>query len=402
MQQKLPLQSSQPRRLSMYSSNHFPVISLFTGAGGLDLGLDEAGFSIRIAVEIDKWCRKTLDTNRHHFRYPDFALLDDITAYSPGEILSASGLRRGEAALVAGGPPCQSFSTAGRRGSIGDPRGTLFSNFAAVVAEAEPRFFVFENVRGILSAAIKHRPIGKRGPGFPPLAPEEERGSAFRVIRQVLEEGLGYQVIHAVVDAADYGVPQNRQRVIILGSRDHEFGDKTVPEIVVATHRGRWRTLADALADLQDDSPEYLKYTPEREQIMRIIPEGKNWRWLRDHPTFGRGFAEEVMGGAWDAGGGKVGFFRRLSWAKPSPTLPTSPIQKSTSLCHPEETRPLTVKEYAAIQQFPPTYEFAGGTSQKYKQIGNAVPVGLGRAIGSGLMKLLERIDQPALDLARA
>jgi DNA (cytosine-5)-methyltransferase 1 len=382
----------------------FPTISLFTGAGGLDLGLDEAGFSMRVAVEIDKWSQSTLDQNRDHFRHRDFAILGDITSLRPGEILRHAGLKRGEAALVAGGPPCQSFSTAGRRASLGDPRGTLFSNFATVVAEAQPRFFVFENVRGILSAAIKHRPLDRRGDDFPPLEPEEEQGSAFRVIRQVLHDDLGYQVIHGLVDAADYGVPQNRQRVLILGSRDHEFEEQSLEDILKPSHLGpsNWLTLKKALSPLREKSPEYLRYTPDRERVMNLIPAGMNWRWLRDNPKLGRRFTKRVMGGAWGSEGGKVGFFRRLSWTKPSPTLPTSPIQKSTSLCHPEETRPLSVREYAAIQQFPRTFHFAGGTSQKYKQIGNAVPVGLGRAIGSALVKLVEAVEQPELDLVPA
>lgn len=371
----------------MYPIEPLPTISLFTGAGGLDLGLERAGFEMRVAVEVDKWARATLEANRRHFSFPKFRLLRDITEHAPEEIVEAAGLAKGEAALVAGGPPCQSFSTAGRRGSIGDPRGSLFANFAAVVQAAQPRYFVMENVRGILSAPIKHRPLNERGPGFPTLAPEEEQGSAFAVIREVLEDVLGYQIVFGLVDAADYGVPQNRLRVLVLGSREREFRAAELKQIVVPTHRGNWQTLERAIRQVDGGAPEFLPYTSERQKLMALVPPGKNWRWFRDNPEYGPEFAERVMGGAWGADGGKVGFYRRLPWDKPSPTLPTSPIQKSTSLCHPEETRPLSVQEYAAIQQFPSGYVFAGGLGQKYKQIGNAVPVGLGQAIGEGLTR---------------
>jgi DNA (cytosine-5)-methyltransferase 1 len=237
----------------------------------------------------------------------------------------------------------------------------------------------------LLSAAIEHRPLAERGPDFPPLRREEQQGSAWQVILDELEIRLGYQLVWGLVDAADYGVPQNRLRVLILGSRDAEFVTRELAHVMPPTHRGKWRTLGDALRDLHDPCPEFLEYTPERKRVLDLVPEGMNWRYFRDHPDHGPGVAAELLGGAWEADGGRVGFFRRLTWNKPSPTLPTSPIQKSTCLCHPEHTRPLTVREYAAIQQFPDGYRFCGGTGQKYKQIGNAVPVGLGKAIGQAL-----------------
>ncbi|HEX5911792.1 MAG TPA: DNA cytosine methyltransferase, partial [Rubrobacter sp.] len=298
------------------------TISLFTGAGGLDVGLEQAGFEVRLAVEIDRWAQETLELNRAAFRDPGFQILGDITGYEPEEILSTAGLAAGEATLVAGGPPCQSFSTAGRRGSIGDPRGSLFANFAAVVRVAKPRFFVMENVRGILSAPIKHRPLTERGENFPPLEPEEQQGSAFRVILDELE-GLGYQLTYGLVDAADYGVPQNRLRVIVLGSRDKEFKSRDINAVVPPTHTGHWLSLRDALQNLNGGPPEFVPYSAERERILALVPPGHNWRWFRDHPKYGQDFAAQLMGGAWGADGGRVGFFRRLTWDKPSPTLPT-------------------------------------------------------------------------------
>lgn len=364
------------------------LISLFSGAGGLDLGLEKAGFATRVMVEIDRDARATVNQNRQHFGNRKFPILDDITKVDPEAIMVAAGLERGQAALVAGGPPCQSFSTAGRRGSIGDPRGSLFRYFANMVEVAQPRFFVMENVRGLLSAAIEHRPIDQRGRDHAPLRPEEEQGSALRVILEVFSR-LNYQVITpGLVNAADYGVAQTRERLLILGSRDSEFPDVQSPrEIVIPTihSKAERKTLRDAFATMTPAAkrkPVHQSYSPPRAALYELIPPGANWRYIRDnHPEL----LAEAMGGALHADGGRVGFYRRLALNEPAPTLPTSPVQKSTGLCHPKHLRPLSVQEYAAIQQFPPDFEFAGSVASQYRQIGNAVPVGLGKAIGDAL-----------------
>src|SRR5580704_8171094 len=195
------------------SRNKSTIISLFSGALGLDLGLENAGFEIRVAVEFNKFASATIRRNR-----PNLPVIEkDIEGLTTDEILKTAGLGRGEATLVTAGPSCQAFSTLGSRGSVSDPRGTLFRKFLRVVREARPRFFVMENVKGVLSAAVKHRPLEKRGPGFPPLAPEEELGSAFLLILKELKT-LGYCITFDVVNAADYGVPQRRERVLFIGS----------------------------------------------------------------------------------------------------------------------------------------------------------------------------------------
>ena len=375
-------------------------ISLFTGAGGLDLGIEHAGFTTLVAVEKNKHARTTLDANREIFAYPDFEVFEDAFEVSGEDLIAAAGVRRGELDLLTGGAPCQSFSTAGRRGSARVLNGTLVGRFLDLVAELQPRFFVLENVRGILSAAVKHRPLSERGPGYPPLEPDEELGSFLESMvlpRITSGDQLGYQLSFGLLNSADYGVPQIRQRAIFIGSREHELGRSGEPadigQLVLPTYcEGQdgevlaWRDLEDAFDDLPAKETEGAKYSQARADVLERVPAGKNWRFLRD--TYGEDYVKAVMGGAYQSSGGKAGFWRRLSFEKPSPALPASPAQKSTSLCHPEETRPLNVREYARVQQFPDDYDFIGPMSSKYVQIGNAVPVGLAHAVGDAIGKL--------------
>ena len=352
------------------------IISLFSGALGLDLGLERAGFRIKVAVESNRFAAETIRRNR-----PDIVVLEeDIRKLSTKEILHAAGLKVGEAAIVTGGPSCQSFSTAGSRGSLTDPRGGLFREFLRVVRQAQPRFFVMENVRGILSAAILHRPLAKRGPGFPPLKPDEFLGSALQVILKELGR-LDYRVVYDLLNAACFGVPQVRHRVIFLGSRDGE--DVQLPR---PTHsESQWVTLRKALKGLDDSAPEFVTIPSGKAKYLKLVPPGGNWRSLPER------LQKKALGKAYDSWGGRNGFFRRLSWERPSPALTTRPDSKATILGHPYELRPLSVREYARLQQFPDDWIFAGGTPQKYKMIGNAVPLGLGEAVGRALVSLMRK-----------
>ena len=215
---------------------NLPVISLFSGAMGLDLGLERAGFRVAVALECNPFAVATIRANR-----PDLPLIARrIEEVTTAEILEAAGLKPGDPVVVAGGPSCQVFSTAGARGSVADPRGTLFEHFVRVVSESRPRFFVMENVRGLLSAAAPHRPLNKRGPGYPPLASEEELGSAFQVVAERLRE-LGYYTVFDVLNAADYGTPQTRQ----LG-QSRRRGLKDAHSDPRRTRRRRAARLADA------------------------------------------------------------------------------------------------------------------------------------------------------------
>ncbi len=359
------------------------VISLFSGALGLDLGLERAGFQIRVAVECNKFAAETIRKNR-----PDIVVLEkDIREVTTKEVLDAAGLKPGEPAVVTGGPSCATFSTVGQRGSLADPRGGLFREFVRVVREAKPRFFVMENVRGILSAAVKHRPLAKRGPGYPPLESEERLGSALKVILGALGR-LDYRVVYNLLNTADYGVPQLRQRVVFIGSRHGE--DVRLPE---PTHGSdEWVTLETALEGLDEADPEYTTLPKGKAKFLKLVPAGGNWRDLPPK------LQKAALGRAYDSWGGRNGFCRRLAWDRPSPALTTRPDSKATVLCHPDELRPLSVREYARIQQFPEHWQFAGGVPQKYKMIGNAVPLGLGKAVGDVLAAVMRKRSKTVLE----
>ena len=360
--------------------HNLPVISLFSGAMGLDLGLESAGFSVVVAVESNKYAVETIQQNR-----PELPVIqrriEDVTTE---EILSAAGLKPGDPVVVSGGPSCQTFSTAGKRGSLGDPRGNLFIHFLRVVREAKPRFFIMENVRGVLSAAVKHRPLKERGPGYPALEPDEELGSAFRVMTSKLEE-LDYYVIFDVLNAADYGVPQQRQRLVVIGSLlgENIRMPKRTHSKTAINGLPTWRSLSDAIGDLEEIDPEFSKFSPIKEKYFKQVPEGGNWRDLPSN------MQQQALGKAFASWGGRSGFFRRLSLDQPSPALTTHPDGKATSFCHPKDLRPLSVREYARVQQFPDTWAFSGTVRKKYEQIGNAVPLGLGEAIGNAVQKAM-------------
>lgn len=340
-------------------------ISLFSGAMGLDIGLMEAGIDIQIGQDFDEYCVKTMIANGHK------GILGDIRDIPASNLLTASNMKAGEPFLICGGPPCQPFSTAGKRLGINDPRGSLFRDFVRMIDEIRPRFFVMENVKGLTSAMLKD---------------ESGISTETRVLDIILDEfnKLNYKTVYGVLDAVNYGVPQFRERFVLIGSRDNE--DIFLP---VPTHfhvhqnpTFRWKTLGETIKDLEKVPGDCAAFSEKRLQYLRMVPEGGNWHDLPEN------IIQKAMGGAYMSGGGKVGFYRRLSYAQPSPTVVTSPVQKATMMCHPTMDRPLSVAEYARIQQFPDNWNFIGTVASKYKQIGNAVPVGLARAIGEMLISV--------------
>lgn len=360
------------------------VISFFAGAGGLDMGLERAGFDIKLAVELMPTYVETLKSN-----HPDLNIQQgNIMDYSREKVYEAAGLEAHEEVdLMVGGSPCQSFSTAGKRQAFATPGGQAMLKFADLVSEVRPRAFLLENVRGLLSAPLKNRPLNQRGPNHPPLEPEEMRGSA---LAYVLTRFSDYDITYQLLNSADYGVPQKRERVFLVGFRRDLNKSFVFPEPTHNEHgtdgKERWVTVRDVFDRLEVIEHHHVNYSEERLRYMRMIPlGGGNWRDLPDEVV------EEAMGGAYTSGGGKVGFFRRIQIDKPSPTVLTSPHQKSTNLGHPFEDRPLSIEEYLAIQEFPPGYVVEGKLGDQYTQIGNAVPVRLAKAMGEAILSQILR-----------
>ena len=400
----------------MDNIEHKPVykaISLFSGAMGLDIGLEQTGrFEFLACCEKDEACLETIRLNKKksNLRSKNIKIYEDIMAISPSEVLDDLCLASGEVDVIIGGPPCQSFSTVGRRGTIQDPRGSLIWEYLRFVKEIRPKFFLMENVRGLLSAAIKHRPLAKRGKGNPPIEPEEKQGSVVKLFLSDFEKE-GYRVDAFEVNAVNYGAPQLRERVLFIGnnySLSLHFPEPThVPQEEYSKYRKHkfffqegndlkpFRTLGDAIKDLREDSPQVADFSPRKKKYLSLIPPGGNWRTLPVE------LQKESLGRAYLAKGGRSGWWRRLSYDLPCPCLLTAPNHAGTSLCHPEEIRALSVKEYARIQEFPDTWEFVGKIGDLYRQIGNAVPVRLGVISGEVIASYLDRVMTNELNYPR-
>lgn len=364
------------------------IWSFFSGAMGLDLGFESAGLRPTLAVERDQWCRKTIALNR-----PDLDLLPegDVTR------IDGAALRRhrrfdGEVTLMVGGPPCQSFSTGGKRSGLTDPRGNLIYTYMNLIREVQPRYFVLENVANLVTAALRHRPINERPgkhwslkkyagqsapteDGIVPLEPDELSGSAIRQLLTDFRE-LGYEINFGVLNSADFGAPQKRQRLVMLGARG-----AAPPVLPSPTRKPRaYATVRNAIEDLRSNPGPHSEYTEEVARFFKLVPEGGTWRSLPVE------LQREALGPSFDAGGGKTGFFRRLAWDEPAPTVTGRMNRKASAMCHPELVRPISVRESARLQGFPDEWQFSGAMSSQYLQIGNAVPVHLGAAVGRAIL----------------
>ena len=258
--------------------------------------------------------------------------------------------------------------------------------FVRAIKEIRPRAFVMEEVTGLRSARLKHVPIAERGARI--LRPEEKKGSDFKVVVDMLRS-TGYKLVYDVLNAADFGSPQSRNRIIFIGLREGlpKLPDKTHSNRLQTHLDGRalqpWNTFWECTADLQATEMEFTELSPKRKKYMLFVPPGGHWRHLPKEAI------KEAMGGAYRSGGGKMGYFRRLTWVEPSPTVVTSPVQKGTMFCHPEAPRPLSIEEYKRIQGFPDDWAIVGNTSTKYRLIGGAVPVHLSYAIATKVAELL-------------
>ena len=342
------------------------ALSFFSGAMGLDIGMKNAGIEAILACENNKACRMTIEKNN-----PEIALIGDIEQYTAQEILKMANLPTDRKVdVIFGGPPCQAFSTAGARRGFHDQRGNVFLSFIDIVGEIKPTYVVIENVRGLLSTPFPYGDIET------PI-----KGGAMLVILERLRS-LGYSVSFNLYNSANFGAPQIRERVVIIG----KLGTKKVPYLT-PTHSDDhsfglppWRTLEDAFSNLSANSSNFIEFPEERLKYYRILKEGQYWKHLPED------LQKEAMGKSYYLGGGKTGFFRRLSLKKPSPTLVTNPAMPATDLAHPIKDRPLSVEEYHCIQEFPHDWKICGGILDQYKQIGNAVPIKLGEAIGKTII----------------
>lgn len=330
---------------------NYKVLELFAGAGGLALGLEKSGLHCVALNEIDKWACQTLRHNR-----PEWNVIEgDIKNYDFFEY-------KNKVDVITGGFPCQAFSYAGKKLGLEDARGTLFYEFARIVNAVKPPLCIGENVRGLLS---------------------HDKGKTLKGMISILND-IGYKIVPVkVLKAIHYRVPQKRERLILVGVRKDIDIDFKYPKPHHKTY-----LLKDALkkGDLFDcDVPDSdgAKYPEKKKKILDMVPPKGYWR---DLPI---DVQKSYMGGSYYLGGGKTGMARRIGWDEPSLTLTCSPAQKQTERCHPDETRPFTVREYARIQTFPDNWEFIGSIAQQYKQIGNAVPVNLGRELGYAIIKFL-------------
>ena len=362
----------------------YTCLSLFSGGMGLDIGVSQTGrFRLVACVEkVPAFCA-TIRANRDAGRIERDATVyeGDIAGLDPATVATESGA--GDLDLLVGGPPCQAYSVVGKRGGAADPRGLLLWQFVRFVEALRPKVFVMENVRGLMSAALRHRAVAERPEkGGQPLHPDEERGSVLRM--WLADLPAEYRVDAFEVNAANYGAPQARERVLFVGNRLGRTAEPPTP-----TH-GRpplapYRTLGDALEGLVDPNPVVLDFSPRKKRYLAMVPPGGNWRSLPD------AVARESMGKAYHLKGGRSAWWRRLSFDLPAPTVLTLPNHAGTALCHPTETRALSLRECARIQEFPDDWEFCGSVQQRYAQVGNAVPVRLGSVAGRVAVELLSR-----------
>lgn len=344
--------SSEVESNFVESKTTYRSVELFAGCGGMALGFEMAGIENVALNEIDKWACQSLRENR-----PSWEVLE-------GDIKNLDFKKYNNIDIVSGGFPCQAFSYAGKKLGLKDARGTLFYEFARAVNEIKPKICVGENVRGLLN---------------------HDSGKTLKGMIDVLDE-IGYKVIYPVkvLKAVNYGVPQKRERIIIIGVRkDLPYQNFNYPFPLNKKY-----TLKDALkkGDLYPKNvpkSEGAKYSQKKIDVLDLVPQKGYWRDLPEN------IQREYMQKSFYLGGGKTGMARRIGWDEPCLTLTCSPSQKQTERCHPTETRPFTVREYARIQTFPDDWIFSGSINQQYKQIGNAVPVNLAKELGYSVISFL-------------
>lgn len=336
-------------------TSQLKTIELFAGAGGLALGLEKAGFSSLGLVELDKDASNTLKVNRPNWN----VINDDIANVSCEDLETLFNVKKGELDLLSGGSPCQSFSYAGKRLGLEDARGTLFYHYAVFLHKLQPKMFLFENVKGLLT---------------------HDKGRTYQTILEIFAKE-GYSIQKMVLNAWDYDVAQKRERLITIGIRN---------DLVNKIHFEfpKPKEYKPVLKDILLDCPksEGAAYSSYKREIFELVPPGGYWRDIPEE------IAKEYMKSCWYMEGGRTGILRRLSLDEPSLTVLTSPSQKQTDRCHPLEARPFTIRENARCQSFPDDWMFCGSIGQQYKQVGNAVPVNLAYEVGLKIKEGLEEL----------
>ena len=324
----------------------YTFIELCAGGGGLSAGLIKAGFKALLLNDNSKDCCKTLKKN-----HPDVnVVLSSMEKIDFTEYI-------GKVDLLTGGVPCQSFSQSGLRKGLDDPRGDLMIKFIDIINLIKPKVFMIENVKGLLT---------------------HNNGNTILKILETLNKSSLYNINYKCLDASKYDVPQKRERVFIVGILKNITNAFNFPK-----ESKDKKILKDVLYNVPTSPGS--KYTEEKIDLFKMIPQGGCWVNLPEN------LQKEYLGNSYLSGGGKRGILYRLSMEKPSLTLLCTPSQKQTERCHPLEERPLTIREYARIQTFDDDYEFFGSISSQYKQIGNAVPVELGRKMGLAIIELLDK-----------
>lgn len=335
-------------------------IELFAGAGGLALGLEKAGFNHLLLNENNHDAHNTLLLNRPYWNINK----EDVTVINWHNIKKLLP----PVDLLSGGFPCQAFSQSGKRLGFEDKRGNLFYSFAKSIEILQPKAFLGENVKGLLT---------------------HNNGDTIKTILEVLDN-IGYHVYSPILlNANNYEVAQLRERVFIFGINKKYLSNSpktlTIPKTFLPLN------LSDILLPGKY-YPNHIKndfgnrYSIEKHDLFKLIPEGGNWKSLPLE------LQKKYLGTMFYSGGGKTGILKRLSMDKPAPTILTTPSQKQTERCHPHQIRPLTIRESARIQSFPDEWTFFGSTSSQYKQIGNAVPVNLAFHMGLHIKNIIKEL----------
>lgn len=350
----------------------YTTISLFSGGGGLDYGLETAGFSTNICVEMDKWSCKTLRHNR------EWNVIEDrIENISSDFILDKAGLDKGEPSLLAGGPPCQPFSKSsywfnGDTKRLNDPRSNTLEHFMRVLNDTLPKVFLLENVFGL---AYKGKDEGL-----------QFLENAIKLINE--KNSVNYSFNWKVLNAADFGVPQIRERVFVVGNIEgKKFNfpqprffnpEKKSNQISLFDNLEPYRNTWDAIGDLDDQ-----KSTPADSEVggkwgnlLPCIPPGENYLYHTD-----RGEGENIF--KWRSR--YWSFLLKLHPDKPSWTIQAQP-GSAIGPFH-WNNRRLTMREMSRIQTFPNNVEILGGISNIQKQLGNAVPSAIGELLGKEIRR---------------